>query len=95
MKLIIVAVVGTLGYEYYTGDKRVSKHVTAYMQKSGMQKHVDNATRKTASVYNKYIGDDLKKSNPKAAIDQVQARLKEVQEMQKKKEQELMDIENR
>lgn len=95
MKWLIVAVVGVFGYQWYTGDMRIQNYVMGHLEKSGAKAKILDASRKTASTFNKVVGDDLKKGNPKAAIGRVQEQLKNINEGQKKKEQNLMDIENR
>ncbi len=94
LKLFIVAVISVGVYQWYTGDMRVQNFVMAKLEKSGVKKSLDQAGRKTAAVYNKVIGDDLKKTGGDP-INKVKEQLKAAQDLAKEKEKKLLDIENR
>jgi len=95
LKWIIIAVFCIAGYEWYSGDHTISHKAVALLEKSGMKGHIDDMSRKTASTFNKVVGEDLKKANPKAVVNKVQDQLKGIQDAQKKKEQDLLHIEDR
>jgi hypothetical protein len=100
IKSFLVSAFAVFLLQMKVGGESVEHKVVSYMQNAWATKWMKDmgqgATRATASVYNQTIGPIVKhQTKTLGKIADIKSEMKAVEEQQKKREQELMDIENR